>query len=399
MLYGTTSGGGSASSGTIFSIDPTTGNSQILHTFLGTSTEGYWLKGGLASDGTYLYGTTNQGGANGWGTVFRVRISDGDFTTLHNFKTDPADIGNPKGNLLLVGSTLYGTAEKSGSPNFNGGYGGIFSIGTNGLGYQVLRRFTGSNSDGGAPYAGLITDGTRLYGTASSYISGLPNHGTVFSMNFNGSDFKLLHLFTDAEDPFAYPQAGLVLYGSTLYGTTDSGYVFAVDTSGNNYRVVRGVGGYPDADLTIVGSELYGTASYGGANQWGMVFTMDLSAADPGSTFSTAHSFNLTDGGRPLGGVILVDSTLYGTTSIGGSSGNGTIFSLVPLKIPSVTNASTFKNSLSTSGLVITPNPDDVGIATAFYITNITGGALYLNDGVTQISNGRIITLAQAQRA
>jgi hypothetical protein len=60
-----------------------------------------------------------------------------------------------------------------------------------------------------------------------------------------------------------------------------------------------------------------------------------------------------------------------------------------------VTNATTTENTQTSSGLVIMPNALDTGFVTNFQITNITGGTLYLNDGVTQVTNGEFITVAQ----
>jgi hypothetical protein len=62
---------------------------------------------------------------------------------------------------------------------------------------------------------------------------------------------------------------------------------------------------------------------------------------------------------------------------------------------PSVTNATTADNTQSTSGLVITSNSADTAFVTNFQITNITGGTLYLNDGVTQVTDNEFITVAQ----
>ncbi len=63
---------------------------------------------------------------------------------------------------------------------------------------------------------------------------------------------------------------------------------------------------------------------------------------------------------------------------------------------PSVTDTTTDEDTLSTTGLVITPNPVDGVSVTHFQITNITNGTLYLNDGVTQVNNGDFITVADA---
>ena len=62
---------------------------------------------------------------------------------------------------------------------------------------------------------------------------------------------------------------------------------------------------------------------------------------------------------------------------------------------PTVTNAVTGMNTQTNSGLVITPNLLDVGVVDDFQITGIAGGTLYLNNGVTPVTDGEFITAAQ----
>ena len=92
------------------------------------------------------------------------------------------------------------------------------------------------------------------------------------------------------------------------------------------------------------------------------------------------------------------ESTSATTAGLGGSTATATITVNLVLHQPSVTNATTTDNTQTTSGLVITPNAADTAFVTNFQITNITGGTLYLNDGVTQVTNGEFITVAQGAR-
>src|SRR5205823_4451641 len=101
------------------------------------------------------------------------------------------------------------------------------------------------------------------------------------------------------------------------------------------------------AGLTLSGKTLYGTAAYGGHYANGVVFSIKTDATG----FTNLHSFGGLDGAW-LGGrqdvgpdsLILSGNTLYGTTRFGGSSGNGTIFSIaLPVSPPQLatTRAST----------------------------------------------------------
>jgi uncharacterized repeat protein (TIGR03803 family) len=86
--------------------------------------------------------------------------------------------------------------------------------------YKILHAFTATDGDG--PDARLVLSDRTLYGTTvqggitSVYY---PNGaGTVFAINTNGSGFVVLKEFN--RDDGAFPSAGLVLLGTTLYGTT-----------------------------------------------------------------------------------------------------------------------------------------------------------------------------------
>src|SRR5207237_1102571 len=93
--------------------------------------------------------------------------------------------------------------------------------------FRTLYSFTGLdtnhfNSDGAYPYAGLILSGNTLYGTATG--GGSSGNGTVFAVNTDGTGFTNLHSFT-ARDPGtgpnsdgANPLVGLILSGNSLYG-------------------------------------------------------------------------------------------------------------------------------------------------------------------------------------
>ena len=118
---------------------------------------------------------------------------------------------------MLSGSTLYGTALLGGTNRT----GTVFAVNTDGTGFRTLHIFTATNaprhtnSDGAAPYAGLILSGNTLYGAACA--GGSSGKGTVFAVNTDGTGFTTLHSFTGGRDG-ATPYAGLMLSGNTFYG-------------------------------------------------------------------------------------------------------------------------------------------------------------------------------------
>ena len=349
-LFGTASMGGTNGTGTVFAIS--NGTFNLLRTFSAldqntlTNTDGANPNGGLLLAGTNLYGTTYYGGTNGNGAIFSIS-TNGVLKRLYSFTALDPNIGtnkdgaNPNGGLLLAGSNLYGTTYYGGT-NDNGA---IFSISTNGAfnrlySFTALDPIAGTNKDGANPNGGLIFSSNRLYGTAAAGGSG--GVGTVFAVNTNGTGFTNLHNFTATSGPLftnsdgANPAVGLVMSGNTLYGTTSSGgnsgngIVFAVNTNGTGFTTLHSFtggsdGAYPEAGLILSGNTLYGTANNGGNSGDGTVFAVNTN----GTGFTTLHSFTSgSDGLLPYAGLILLGNTLYGTTSGGGSSSDGTVFSL-----------------------------------------------------------------------
>lgn len=122
-LYGTTTGGGSAGVGTVFKLDAT-GNEAVLHSFAGAPKDGaYPVKGVVMDKQGNLYGVTLYGGSSGFGVVFKLNTS-GKETVLHNFGDTP-DGSYPLGSLLLdKKDNLYGTTQNGGDY----GIGTVFKI-------------------------------------------------------------------------------------------------------------------------------------------------------------------------------------------------------------------------------------------------------------------------------
>jgi uncharacterized repeat protein (TIGR03803 family) len=172
-LYGTTTAGGTSGNGTVFKVT-TVGVETVLHSFAG-STDGSSPDGNLIIDSSSnLYGTTASGGANGFGTVFKM-TTKGVITTLHTFKGG-TDGANPMENLVRDSAgNLYGTTYNGGAHSA----GTIFKVTSAGV-ETVLYSFTGG-TDGGYPISGLIRDSAgNLYGTTSS--AGSNGKGTVFKL-------------------------------------------------------------------------------------------------------------------------------------------------------------------------------------------------------------------------
>jgi uncharacterized repeat protein (TIGR03803 family) len=130
---------------------------------------------------------------------------------------------------VLSGMALYGTTRFGGLSNAPAPYGmgTVFKLNADGTGYTVLKAFSGDT-----PIAGLVSSGSKLYGTTSE--GGSNGCGTVFQMNTDGSGYSLLKTFNGSDGH--NPGAQLVMSGTTLYGTTggrggysDYGAVFRLE--------------------------------------------------------------------------------------------------------------------------------------------------------------------------
>lgn len=300
-----------------------------LHSFNGTDGSIPVAKLVQGTDGNF-YGTTNEGGASYYGTVFKI-TPGGMLTTLHSF--DFTDGTYPDAGLVqATDGNFYGTTSYGGGgPN-----GTVFKI-TPGGTLTTLHSF--DLADGDRPVAELVqaTDG-NLYGTTES--GGAFNDGTVFKITPGGT-LTTLHSFYGADGYL--PVAGLVqaadgnLYGTTSGGGTHgAGTVFRITLSGTlaTLHSFNGTEGAAPSSTLVQGSDgnFYGVAENGGIHRGctfgrcGTVFEVT-----PGGVLTKLYDFDSTDGDDPIGGLIqATDGNLYGTTYFGGAHDYGTIFGITP---------------------------------------------------------------------
>jgi uncharacterized repeat protein (TIGR03803 family) len=171
-LYGTTYGGGAHGSGTVFAIT-TSGNETVLYSFGDGSGDGNYPQADLVNVNGTLYGTTQAGGKSNDGAVFAITTSGGE-TLLHGFGATQDDGADPDAGLLNVNGTLYGTTYDGGAS----GYGTVFAITPSGT-ETVLHSFGFHGRDGRNPYSALVSIKGTLYGTT---YKGGAGYGTVFSV-------------------------------------------------------------------------------------------------------------------------------------------------------------------------------------------------------------------------
>ena len=201
-FYGTTvDGGTNGGHGTVFRIS-STGALTSLHSFSGIN-DGANPLGGLVQGGDgFFYGTTEFGGLNNVGTVFKISINETP-TTSYAFSESAKDGANPVGRLVQGSDgTLYGTTARS-----QDGNGTVFKISADGT-LVTLHFFTGTD-DGAHPVTGLVQgDDGKFYGTTADG-GRLGGWGTVFKISAAGA-LTILYTFTGNNDG-ENPQAELVL--------------------------------------------------------------------------------------------------------------------------------------------------------------------------------------------
>jgi uncharacterized repeat protein (TIGR03803 family) len=297
----------------------------------GTNPQGALVQ---ATDGNF-YGTTQYGGANGFGTVFRLTPA-GVLTTMQSFGTS-AGFAPEAGLIVGANGDLYGTTSN------DAGGGSAFEMTLSGV------LTTLSDQVESLPIAPLLqgTDG-NFYGTTSL---GPGFFGAVFQVTPSGV-LTYLHVFDESDG--GHPAAGLVegpdgnYYGSTeFYGANDlgcgtfgCGTLFRITPAGVlttlvNFEFPQGIHPIGSLYMDITGT-IYGTDAYGGTSTncknypngagCGTIFTL---AAD--GDFTRLYSFDGTDGFGPTGPLLLAsDGNFYGTTLFGGAHGYGTIFKISP---------------------------------------------------------------------
>jgi uncharacterized repeat protein (TIGR03803 family) len=255
----------------------------------GTNRDGASPLGGLILTGDTLYGTAYLGGTNGNGTVFRVNTDGSGFLTLHHFSAGANNASGvftngdgvlPYGGVTLSGSTLYGTTQEGG----RFGYGTVFAIQTNGTGFTNLYQFT-DGTDGGQPQDSLILSGGTLYGTAIGAVFKVNTNGTGFASLYNGDDFSAgLILSGDGGTLYGTARVGGAADGGAIFavGTNLTGFTnlysftATAGTAGFNFNGTNSDGDFPFGGLLLAGNLLYGTASGGGLNGDGTVYSYSL---------------------------------------------------------------------------------------------------------------------------
>lgn len=203
---------------------------------------------------------------------------------------------------------------------------------------HVIYSFRGGD-DGALPQASLIFWNGTFYGT--TVYGGTGHRGTVFTLTKTGIH-HVLHSFHKANG--AYPEANVIVANGKLFGTTyggggdNVGTVFSLTTSGSA-RVLysfTGDGTYPMASLIATKTMLYGTTYWGGSGPCidvgcGTIFSVDQTTGAAHILYNfRGDSRHAGDGDAPQGNMIVFNGEFYGTALGGGAYNDGAIFRFDP---------------------------------------------------------------------
>jgi uncharacterized repeat protein (TIGR03803 family) len=361
-IYGTTLFGGTYGSGIVYRIS-TAGVMTVVYSFCAVPcVGGSYPNPGLAlgRDGNF-YGSTEEGGVYGEGTVFKLTPA-GALTTLHSFDgTDGSGNGEPA-LIQAANGNFYGTTLGPGPSD----YGTVFEITAGGT-FATLYRFCASSGcpDGSGPN-GLMQAadgnfyGTTLGGGESNDCGPSATAGTFFQLTSSSGTLTTLDVFCapsgDRPNSPVVQDAGGNFYGSTNAGGDGSkagyGTVYEMTPTGSltslySFCLQTGCPDGKDPQAPILGTDgnLYGTTSLGGANgAKGTIYEVT-----PAGQFTTLYSFtstngNFTKGSFPTGALLLhTNGIFYGIAGAGGKTTDGTLFSLA-------TGLQPFVRTIPTSG-------------------------------------------------
>ena len=373
---------GSYGCGTVFKLSKTSSGGwqrTVLHAFTGGS-DGWDPSGGLVFDAAgNLYGVTIYGGLNNGGILFELSPTlTGAWTetVIHSFGAT-LDGARPWSRLIFdTTGNLYGTTEAGGAF----GFGTVFKFSPNsggGWDETLLYSFTGG-TDGGSPYTGVTFDSaSNLYGTTGAggnttvRICRLNSGcGVIFELSPNSSGNwteAVLHTF-DGYDGW-HSQNLIFDTAGNLYSATGNGgnlngcggfgcgvvYELSPSASGWTYNVIHvflpgpnsygGNGGSAPSDVALDSAgNLYGAAFYGGNYSacaslgCGVIYKLSRNTSG-GWTEAVLHSFSGgTNGNQPSSNVIFdASGNLISTASHGGlsaacstSGGCGVVFEIKP---------------------------------------------------------------------
>ena len=284
--------------GNLFAIDVNRRDYSIVYRFTHDNDSGYEPHSSplhhIEKDGTeVLYGTTEKGGNDGGGTIWRYEVARSSMKELYSFQRDTGYQMHARVALDSTETLLAGMTKLGGSA----GGGVLFAFNITSAEYTVYREL--DNSTGYQPRHGYLTRvGSTFYGLTS--LGGKAGMGTILAVEEDGSNFRVLHDFCcnatgcassetectfDGCLPYAEflyldggPGAGYLYATTRQCGQNEKGTVVRIKPDGSDYSVVVSMDELSNSIGGLVSDpeqrRLFGTTEFGNTN--GGVFVVHL---------------------------------------------------------------------------------------------------------------------------
>lgn len=347
------------------------------------NTSGSTAVGGIVADRNgNFYGTSFDGAASGFGSVWELPHGSNKITTLDTF--NGANGEHPAASPIIDSAgNIFGTTQGSGDQQQVANYGTVYEIASGTSTIQPIATFT--NSTGRNAGGGLVMDsngnlfGTTLYGGASNYGTvfeitkgshtvtplasfnttvgyncdsamlidsngnlfgmcsggGDSNHGSIFELPAGGTQIVKIASFAGGNSG-SYPQDGLLrdskgnLFGATTNAGDGAGTIFELPAGSSTITTLAVFGGSaghtPNYETLVMDGkgDLFGTAEYSDAG-YGTIWELPLGSniIYPLATFDSAN------GNGPTGTMVTdANGDLFGTTLGGGQNGDGVVWEM-----------------------------------------------------------------------
>jgi uncharacterized repeat protein (TIGR03803 family) len=326
--YGICFRGGSSNFGVIYSFDPTSNTYAVIHEFDSVSGAAPYT-GLVQAANDLLYGVVQEGPVNNacCGILYSIDPATNSYSILHNFN-DTNNINTtgwlPTGSPLCLNNKLYGMTTAGGLNDD----GLIYCYDTNSNTFTDIHDFDNSHGQAGAGLLALGNDG-KLYGMAS--LGGAPNYyGVIFSLDTSNYTFTSLHNFDQVNGSNPAYSCGMIkatngiLYGMAVQGgINNEGVLFSFNPTNNTFTNIHNFDSTAGGCMTLwdlmqgSNGKLYGCAGLGGTNNFGTIFSYDIT----GNIYSVIHNFDSINGDSPRGVLLELNTSREGIPGINQANG------------------------------------------------------------------------------
>ncbi len=397
-LWGFTPQGGADNNGVIFKTDEFGNNFEVQYEFPTKYSFGFW-EGSLTEVNGKFYGF-NTGGIfeydpqtkiyttltasvgttfvdakltyyNGWlygasyyTSIFKYNIDNDNLVILYDLTDDTGILGtrSPRSNLVEVNGKLYGSFSSLEA----GVKGGVIEL-------DPVTDLIQMKIADAVGVGFLAKNNGLIYGVTN----GVEPYSYIYSYSPVTNVVDTLYTFNSASDGLAYYTTGVIEYNGFLYGATkwpEWLYKFEISTGiFTKVDIFDGVNsGAECLELTEHNGKIYGVTTKGGINDQGVLFEYDPLL----DTYSKKVDFGGSIVGKqPLVGLLGSGDFLYGMTSLGGLSNEGTVF-----KYNLTTDTYTTEFSFNEKPKGANPGADLLAFDGKLYGLTPSGGAA--NNGV-----------------